>query len=74
MPIANGNEKDNTSMKVLTTRIIELEKLQKDRMQATKTTSIQQWNRTLWNQHKNPKSNSILVIMFCGFQRKINQT
>jgi hypothetical protein len=55
MPIANGSEKDNISMKVLTTRIIELEKLQEDRMQATKTTGIQQWNRTLWNQQKNPK-------------------
>ncbi len=55
MPIANGNEKDNTSMKVLTTKIIELEKLQKDKMQATKIISIQQWNRTLWNQQKNMK-------------------
>jgi hypothetical protein len=28
MPIANGNERDNTSMKVLISRIIKLEKLQ----------------------------------------------
>jgi len=28
MPIANGNERDNTSMRVLTSRIIKLEKLQ----------------------------------------------
>jgi hypothetical protein len=42
-------------MKVLTSRIIELKKLQKTRMQVAKTIEIQQWNRTLWNQQKNPK-------------------
>jgi hypothetical protein len=40
-------------MKVLTSRIIELEKLQEARMQVVKTAWIQKWNRTLWNQQKN---------------------
>ncbi len=40
-------------MRVLTSIIIELEKLQEVRMQATKTTCIQQWNKALWNQQKN---------------------
>jgi len=32
VPIASGNEKDNTPAKVLTSKIIELKKLQKARM------------------------------------------
>jgi hypothetical protein len=40
-------------VRVLTNKIIELETLQGDKRQAAKTTSIQQWNRTLWNQQKN---------------------
>jgi hypothetical protein len=57
--IASGNERNNTSEKVLISRILELEKLQKARMLATKTIGIQQWNRTLWSQQKNPKKNSV---------------
>jgi hypothetical protein len=53
--IASGNERDNTLMRVLTNRITELEKLQKTRMQAIDITRIQQWNRALWNQQKNPE-------------------
>jgi hypothetical protein len=51
MQVASGNEGDSTSMKVLTTKIIELEKLQA-KMQAAKITRIQQWNITLWSQQK----------------------
>ncbi len=40
MVIASGNEKDNISMKVLTSKITKPEKLQEDRMQAVETTSI----------------------------------
>jgi len=32
VPVAGGNEKDSTSMKILTGRIIELKKLQEARM------------------------------------------
>ncbi len=53
--VVGGNEKDNTSMKVLTNRIIKLQKLQEARMQAIKTIGIQQQNKTLWSQQKNPK-------------------
>jgi transposase InsO family protein len=39
--VAGGNERDNVSMKVLTNKIIEWEKLQEDKVQATETTCIQ---------------------------------
>ncbi len=32
VPVTSGNEKDNTPLKVLTSRIIELEKLQEAKM------------------------------------------
>ncbi len=41
MPVASGNERDNTPMKVLTNRIIKMEKLQEVRMLAIKTIGIQ---------------------------------
>ncbi len=53
MLIVGGNERNNASVKVLTNKIIEWEKLQEDRMQATETTCIQQWNRALWSQQMN---------------------
>ncbi len=37
MLVASGNERDSTLVKVLTSGITKLEKLQEDRMQATKT-------------------------------------
>ncbi len=57
VPIVGGNERDNTSVKVLISRITELEKLQEARMQAIETARIQQWNRTLWSQQKNLEKN-----------------
>ncbi len=53
--VDGGDERDNTLVRLLISKIIELEKLQEDRMQATETTRIQQWNRALWNQQKNPE-------------------
>jgi hypothetical protein len=41
MPVASGNERDNTPMKVLTNRIIKMEKLQEVRMLAIETIGIQ---------------------------------
>ncbi len=37
-------------MRVLTSRIPKLEKLQEIRMQVAKTAGIQQWNKALWSQ------------------------
>jgi hypothetical protein len=54
VPIVGGEQKENTSVRVLTSRVSKLEKLQKARMQVTETNGIQQWNITLWNQQKNP--------------------
>ncbi len=63
------NEIDNILMIVLTSRITQLEKLQETRIQVIETTGFQQWNIIVWSQQKNLLKNSILVIMFCGFQR-----
>ncbi len=41
LPIVGGNDKDNISVRVLTNRIIKLEKLHEDKMQVAKTTRIQ---------------------------------
>jgi hypothetical protein len=41
IPIVGGNERDSTQVKVLTNRIIELEKLQEAKMQGAETTRIQ---------------------------------
>ncbi len=50
--VASGDERDSILVRVLTSRITKLKKLQEARMQATKTIGIQQWNKTLWNQQK----------------------
>jgi hypothetical protein len=39
-------------------------------MLATKTIGIQQWNRTLWSQQKNPKKNSVWWLCFVVSKRK----
>ncbi len=41
LPIVGGNDKNNISVRVLTNRIIKLEKLHEDKMQVAKTTRIQ---------------------------------
>ncbi len=74
MQVASGNERNRYSMRVLTTKITKLEKLQEARMQAVESTRIQQWNITLWSQQIIQKNSSISVIMFYGFQRVINHT
>ena len=40
MPIAGGNARDTTLMRVLTSKIIKLEKLEEARIQAIETTKI----------------------------------
>ncbi len=53
--VVGGNERDNTLVKVLTSKIRELEKLQEARMQAIEIIGIQKWNRAICSQQKNPK-------------------
>ncbi len=53
VPIVGGNERDSTPMKVLTSRITKLEKLQEAKMQAIEIAGIHQQNRALWSQQKN---------------------
>jgi hypothetical protein len=55
IPVVGRDEKYITLMKVLTSRITELEKLLEAKMQAIETVGIQLWNKTLWSQQKNPK-------------------
>ncbi len=55
IPIIGGNERKNILVRALIGKIIKLEKLQEARMQVAKIVRIQQWNKTLWSQQKNPK-------------------
>ncbi len=48
----NGDHKDANPIKVLTNRLIELEKLQIDKLQVEETIGSQQWNCVLWSQQK----------------------
>jgi hypothetical protein len=41
MPIVGGNERDNIFVRILTNRILKLEKLEEARMQASETIGIQ---------------------------------
>ncbi len=43
-----GGRRDSTSIRVLTSRVSELEKLQEAKMQVAKTNGIQQWHKVLW--------------------------
>ncbi len=56
VPVVSANERDNTLMKVLISKITKLEKLQRAKMLAIRTTGIQSQNRALWSQQKNPKT------------------
>ncbi len=47
--IASGNERNNTSVRVLINIITKLEKLQETRMHAIETIGIQQCDKTLWS-------------------------
>ncbi len=61
-------------MRVLTSIITKLEKLQEARMYVMKIAGIQQWNKTLWNQQKNWGKQLSFGDNFFGFQRAINHT
>jgi hypothetical protein len=74
VPIVGGDEKNNTPMIILTSKITEIKKLQEAKMQAIKIARIQQWNKALWSQQTNLKNCLVLVIMFYGFQRVISHT
>jgi len=50
IPIASGNERYITTIRVFTSRIIELKKLQEARMQVIEIAKTQHLNKTLWDQ------------------------
>ncbi len=53
--VVSGDQKDNASVKILINKVLKLEKLQEAKMQVVKTNDIQQWNKKLWGQQKNPE-------------------
>jgi hypothetical protein len=59
-------------VKVLTSKVSELEKLQENILQSKVKFRMQQWNMALWSQHKIQKTTSNLVILFCGFQKVVH--
>jgi hypothetical protein len=46
----SGDHKDVEPTRILTTRIIELEKLQKNKLEAQDNVGTNQWNKFLWSQ------------------------
>jgi ferredoxin-fold anticodon binding domain-containing protein len=72
MLVVGGNERENTSMKVLTSRITKLEKLQETTMQVVKLHEFSSGIEHYGVDKIIQKNNSILVIMLCGFQRAIS--
>jgi hypothetical protein len=65
--VVSGNEKDNTLVRILTNKIIELEKLQE-----TKMKKLQEFNSGIEHYGVNKKIQKyslVLVIMFYDFQR-----
>jgi hypothetical protein len=57
VPISGGDDRDSTPVRIRTSRITKLKKLLEAKMQGAETIRIQQWNRTLWSQQKNPENN-----------------
>jgi hypothetical protein len=51
----NRDHKYAKPIRVLITRIIELKKLLKNRFEVQNNVGTNQWNRFVWNQHKNTK-------------------
>ncbi len=46
-----GDHRDVKPTKVLTSKIVKLEKLQDNRLEAHNNVGTNQWSRFLWNQH-----------------------
>ncbi len=56
IPLVIGNDHIKGNLvKVLTSKVLELKKLQEDRLQSKVKSRTQQWNMVLWNQRKNTK-------------------
>jgi len=68
------DHKDARPTRVLTSKIIKLEKLKENKLEAQNNVGTNQWNIFLWNQQKHTKKNSNLEIIFCGFLREKKHT
>jgi hypothetical protein len=51
----NGDHKNEKPIKILPTKIIELEKLHDNRLEVQNNVGANQWSKFLWSQHKNKK-------------------
>jgi len=65
--VASGNQRNNTSVRVLTNKISESEKLQEARMQAVKLLVFNNGIKHHGVNKRIQKNSLILVIMFYGF-------
>jgi hypothetical protein len=61
-------------MKVLINRVSKLEKLKEAKMQVAKLLTFSNGTEHYGIKKRIQRSNSILVIMLCGFQREISHT
>jgi len=65
--VASGNQRDNTSVRILTNKILESEKLQETRMQAIKLLVFNNGIKHHGVSKRIQKNSLILVIMFYVF-------
>ncbi len=68
--VISGDHIDVEPTRVLTTRIIKLEKLHEKKLEAQNNVGINQWNFLMWNQQKNIEKVSIWTLCFMVSQRK----
>jgi hypothetical protein len=55
LPSIDGDHKDAKPTIVLTSKVIKLEKLQENKLEAQNNVGANQWNRFMWSQQKNIK-------------------
>jgi hypothetical protein len=67
--VISGDQKDAKPTRVLTSRIIELEKLQENKLETQNHVGAKQWNKFMWNQQKKYiEKVSIWRLCFMVFQ------
>jgi hypothetical protein len=72
LPIIDSDHRKGNPIKVLTSMVSKLEKLQENRLQSKVKLRTHQWNGALWSQQKNIKKSSNSMILFYSFQRGVS--
>ncbi len=70
LPAINGDHRNVEPTRVLITIIIELEKLQENKLEVKKNVGTNQWNKFLWSQYKNTNKIQIWRLCFMVSQGK----